>query len=210
MAIGEALAQLKKGEMVVVFDSESREGEADLMFSARFVSPKKIETLRKEAGGLICVAIGKQDAEKMGLPFFTDIFERGAPELKELTCRKTAYGDKPAFSLPINHREVYTGIPDNDRALTLKKLDEVVRERKGDFMKEFYVPGHIFLLIGRGIENRRGHTELALELAKRAGLDGAMVLCEMLGTGKALPKKDAMEYAKRNGLVFIEGKELTG
>ena len=208
MSMEEALAQLKKGGTVAVFDSDSREGETDLMFSARFATPEKVEMLRKDAGGLICAAVGKEDAEKIGLPFFSDVFERGALGLSRLICRKTAYGDKPAFSLPINHREVYTGITDNDRTLTLKKLDEVVRGRQADFMKEFYVPGHIFLLIGSGIGNRRGHTELSLELAKRAGLGGAMVLCEMLGKGKALPKEDAMAYARKHGLVFVEGKEI--
>lgn len=208
MGCEKALAQLKKGGMIVVFDSEGREGEADLMFSARFASPEKVEILRRDAGGLICAAINSKTADEMGLPFFSDVFERGAPELKELLCRKTAYGDRPAFSLPINHRDVYTGITDNDRALTLKRLDEVVSRRPGDFVKEFYSPGHVFLLIGSGIENRRGHTELSLELARQAGLGGAMVLCEMLGTGKALSKKEAERYAKMHGLVFIEGEEM--
>ena len=96
------------------------------------------------------------------------------------------------------------------RALTMKKLDEVVRLRPEDFKKEFYAPGHVFLLIGRGIRNRRGHTELSLELGRAARLDGAMILCEMLGSGKALSRKEAQEYAKRNGLIFIEGKDIAG
>lgn len=208
MAVEKASDELKKGRMVVVYDGKGREGEADLIFSARFATPKKVERLRKDAGGLICAAIDRKDAWEIGLPFFTDILEGAGNGLHKLSCRKTAYGDRPAFSLPINHRNVYTGVTDNDRALTLKKLDEVVRKRKKDFAREFCSPGHVFLLIGRGIENRKGHTELALELAKRAGLGGAVVLCEMLGSGKALARKDAMAYARRNNLAFVEGKEM--
>ena len=208
--IGEAAAALKEGRMLVVYDGDEREGEADLMLSARFATSGAIETLRREAGGLICAAMGVTEAEKIGLPFFTDLLEQSGSGLKDISCRKTAYGDKPAFSIPVNHCKVYTGITDEDRALTMRMLDEVLRERPGDFRKEFYSPGHVFLLIGRGIENRKGHTELSLELSKRAGLGGAMVLCEMLGSGRALSKKGAAEYAKKNGLIFIEGKDISG
>ncbi|MDD5340684.1 MAG: 3,4-dihydroxy-2-butanone-4-phosphate synthase [Candidatus ainarchaeum sp.] len=206
MDVDGAAAQLKKGGMAVLYDGEGREGEADLVFSARFATPEKVETLRRDAGGLICAAVTKADADSIGLPFYTELLEKCG--MKGVSCRKTAYGDRPAFSISINHRNVYTGITDDDRALTLKKLDEVLRDRKWEFAKEFYSPGHVFLLIGSGLENRRGHTELSLELARRARLGGAMVLCEMLGKGKALPKEQAMAYAQLNGLPFIEGKEL--
>jgi 3,4-dihydroxy 2-butanone 4-phosphate synthase len=208
MTIDDAVAELKKGRMIVVYDGDDREGEADMILSARFAKPEIIETLRKDAGGLICAAIEKSAADAIGLPFFTDMLEKSEVALRAISCKKTAYGDKPAFSIPINHCKVYTGITDNDRALTMTMLDEVVRERIGEFKGEFYSPGHVFLLIGRGIENRKGHTELALELGKRAGLKGAMILCEMLGSGKALAKENAKAYAKKNGLIFVEGKEI--
>lgn len=224
--VQKAAAQLAAGKAVVIYDGESREGEADLVFSARFATPEMVGMLRKDAGGLICAAVAKEDAQALGLPFLADALERsGNADLAALACKKTAYGEKSAFSLPVNHRGVFTGITDNDRALTLRKLDEFVRGMRPDggnvareagagnrpgaaFAGQFYSPGHVPLLIGRGIAERRGHTELALELTGRAGLCGVMVLCEMLGAGKALPKEEAMAYARRNGLAFIEGKEL--
>ncbi len=207
--ISKAVSELKKGKMVVVYDGDDREGEADLMLPARFADAKAIEILRRDAGGLICAAIGQEDAGKIGLPFFTDLLESSGAALRGISCRRTAYGDKPAFSLPINHCQVFTGITDDDRSLTMRKLDSLVSEgRAADFGKEFYSPGHVFLLIGRGLDKRKGHTELSLELSRMAGLRGAMVLCEMLGSGKALAKAEAAAYAKRKGLVFIEGKEV--
>ncbi|MEW6035701.1 MAG: 3,4-dihydroxy-2-butanone-4-phosphate synthase [Candidatus Micrarchaeota archaeon] len=203
-----AMAELAKGSMVVVYDGDEREGEADLVLSARYAKPETIETLRKDAGGLICAAISLEKAKEAGLPFFTDMLEKADVRLSSLVCRKTAYGDKPAFSLPINHCNVYTGITDNDRSLTLRMLDETIRGRMKDFHAQFYSPGHVFLLIGRGIGNRKGHTELALELGRGAGLDGAMVLCEMLGPGRALSKEEAASYARERGLAFVEGKDV--
>lgn len=201
-----AALELKEGKMIVVYDGDEREGEADLIIGAKFATPIIIEKLRKDAGGLICAAINEEDAKLAKLPFFTDMIE-GISDIKKISCKVTAYGDKPAFSIPINHCEVYTGITDNDRSLTLMKLNESVENKMNGFYEEFYSPGHVFLLIGRGINKRKGHTELALELGKKAGLK-TMVLCEMLGSGTALSKKDAKEYAKRNNLLFVEGKEI--
>ena len=214
MDIGRAAEHLKKGGMVVIYDGDEREGEADLVIHARNARPETIETLRKDAGGLICLALDGTIAEKLGLPFYTDLLAASKHPIAKMECKKTAYGDAPAFAIPVNHKGVYTGITDNDRSLTITKLAELVRESGAGhdigqrFMADFYSPGHVFLLIGRGIGKRRGHTELALELAKRAGLPGVMVLCEMLGKGNALPKEKAREYASGRGLVFLEGKDI--
>ena len=211
MTIAKAAAQLKKGGMVAIYDGDEREGEADLVFHARFASPDRIERLRKDAGGLICLALDKRTAERLGLPFYTDMLAMSRLEIAKMECTKTAYGDKPAFTIPVNHKKVYTGITDNDRALTISEMAKLVEKKGGiraEFMRDFYSPGHVFLLIGRGIEKRRGHTELTLELARQAEMSGAMVLCEMLGSGRALSKAKAKEYAKKNGFAFLEGKEL--
>lgn len=206
-----AVESLKRGKMILVYDGDEREGEADLMIAARFMKPEIIRKMRQDAGGLICLAIPNEAAARFDLPFMTDALVRIGGTSKELSCKRTAYGDKPAFSLAINHQKVFTGITDNDRALTIKEMDKLVRnatKTKEEMISNFYSPGHVFLLISRGIENRKGHTELSIELAERAGLDGGMVMCEMLGEGKALPKKDVIGYAKKNGLDFVEGKEI--
>jgi 3,4-dihydroxy 2-butanone 4-phosphate synthase len=203
----EAARQLKEGGIAIIYDGDEREGEADMVFLAKFADAQKVRRLRKDGGGLICAAISGESATGLNLPFLTEMLEEN-PTLRGLSCRKTAYGDKPAFSLQINHRKVFTGITDDDRALTLSRLDLVLQDESLDFQKEFYSPGHIFLLIGSGLENRRGHTELALELGRHAGHKGAMVLCEMLGEGKALSKEEARKYAEENGFAFLEGSEI--
>lgn len=211
-----AAERLGKGGMVVIYDGDEREGEADLVVHAQDAKPEAIETLRKDAGGLICLALDAMAAETLGLPFYTDILAASKHPIAKMECKKTAYGDSPAFAIPINHKGVYTGITDNDRSLTITKMAELVRgidngtDVRQRFMTDFYSPGHVFLLVGRGIGNRHGHTELSLELARRAGLPGAMVLCEMLGKRKALSKDKAEEYANEHGLVFLEGSEIVG
>jgi 3,4-dihydroxy 2-butanone 4-phosphate synthase len=207
-----ALDALRNGKIIAVYDSDEREGEADLIFHAKFATPDKIEIMRKDAGGLICLAVSGEIAERLGLEFYSDVFSRAKSKLASMDCKKTAYGDKPAFSIPINHKEIYTGITDNDRSLTIRKFAELVdrKDSGATFQTNFYTPGHVFLLIGRGIEKRRGHTELSLELAKRAGITGTMVLCEMLGKGRALPKEEVQKYCKKNGIEFLEGRDIYG
>ena len=206
--ISEAAKSIKEGGFAIVYDGNEREGEADLMFHPAFASPEKIEKLRKDAGGLICLAIGKNDAERMGLGFMTDALRKAG--YADIICKRTAYGDEPAFSLAVNHRNVFTGITDKDRALTILEMAKMIMGNLGasEFIREFYAPGHVFLLIGRGLENRKGHTELGLELAKKAGMSEAIVMCEMLGNGPALGRKEVEEYAKRNGIPFLEGIDL--
>jgi len=211
MSVEKVLEQLKRGGMVVIYDGDEREGEADLCIHAQYATPEVVRTLRKDGGGLICLALSSEIAKRLELPFYTDILAASKHPLAGMECKKAAYGDKPAFSIPVNHKNVYTGITDIDRSRTITRMSELA-EDKGDirtmFMEEFYSPGHVFLLIGRGIENRHGHTELNLELARRAGMSGAMVLCEMLGLGRALSKQEAWKYAEKNGSAFLEGKDL--
>jgi 3,4-dihydroxy 2-butanone 4-phosphate synthase len=118
----------------------------------------------------------------------------------------------------VNHRETFTGITDNDRALTIRKVGEIVdKVLKGeqiDFGDEFRSPGHVALLRAASglLDERRGQTELSIELAIEAGISPSMVVCEMLDekTGKALTKEDAIKYSKEKNMPFIEGKDIHG
>lgn len=210
MSFTRALASLRKGHPLVLYDSEGREGEADLVYPAARITPAAIARMRQDAGGLICLAIGPELAARLGLPFYSDLVKTSGMGIARLACKKTAYGDVPAFSIPINHRAVFTGITDTDRALTITKFGEMAARKnpEAEFFSSFYAPGHVFLLIGRGLEQRKGHTELSLKLAERAGLPEIMVLCEMLGKGKALSKAKARAYARKKGLIFLEGSEI--
>ena len=44
-----------------------------------------------------------------------------------MTNGRAPYGDKPSFSISVNHRDTYTGITDYDRALTISKLASICK-----------------------------------------------------------------------------------
>ncbi|VVB53853.1 3,4-dihydroxy-2-butanone 4-phosphate synthase [uncultured archaeon] len=222
MSLDSAIDALRNGKMILLFDAEDREGETDLVIPAIYITPADIALMRRDGGGLICVAIYGKAADSLGLPFMSDILrsisKNGHKSLISLVEKKgdIPYDSRSSFSLWVNHRETFTGITDNDRALTIRKVgetvDKVMKGEKIDFGDEFRSPGHVALLrAATGLLNeRRGQTELSIELALKAGISPSMVVCEMLDdrTGKALTKEDAIKYSKEKNMPFIEGKDL--
>ena len=53
MTFDTAIASLKQGEFVMVYDSDGRESEVDMMVAAEFITPEHVARMRQHAGGLI-------------------------------------------------------------------------------------------------------------------------------------------------------------
>ncbi len=224
MSFEKAIEAIRHGKMILLYDAEDREGETDLVIPALSITPSDVARMRRDGGGLICVSIYGKAADKLGLPFYSDILKsvslNGHKSLRTLIEKKgdIRYDARSSFSLWVNHRDTFTGITDNDRALTIKKIGETVdRVMKGkiiDFGEEFRSPGHVALLRAASglLEERRGQTELSIVLALIAGINPSMVVCEMLDerTGKALSKEDAKKYSLCHDMPFVEGKDIQG
>lgn len=213
--VEEAIAAFSAGKPVLVHDFDDREGETDLVYPAGAVGPSDVARMRNDAGGLICVALSDEVATTFDLPFLTAEIDHPAAGDHDL-----GYDERSSFSVPVNHRDTFTGITDEDRALTIRELSgaaSAVTRGAGsytaeDFAEEFRMPGHVHLLRGAPglLADREGHTELGLALADEADLPPAVVVCEMLDdeTGGALSPADAAAYAHRHGLVYVEGERL--
>ncbi len=209
-----ALAGFRAGGPVLIHDFDDREGETDLVYPAGSVSPADVARMRNDAGGLICVAVSDAVADAVDLPFLEDQIDHPAAASHDL-----GYDDRSSFSLPVNHRDTFTGVTDDDRARTVTELasmasavDAGVEYGPEEFAAEFRAPGHVHVLRGApdGLSDRLGHTELGLALAAETGRPPAVVVCEMLDdeTGRALSPAAAREYADRNGFPYVEGEEL--
>ena len=222
--MAQAIQELRSGRLVLLYDADGREEETDLVIASEAVTPAAVRTLRTQGGGLICATLHPRVHEALGLPYLTDIFAQSEhPLLARLADADVPYepgAGKPSFTVSINHRETFTGVTDNDRSLTLRALArlaiEAGRAPEGElrqrFGERFKAPGHVFLLNAkpRLLHERRGHTELATALMDLAGLSPTATICEMMNgpSGRALPKADAIKYARQNGLVFLEGSEV--
>lgn len=203
-----AIKSLRAGRPILVHDAVDREGETDVFCPAHAVTPEIISRLRNDAGGLICVAIPDAIADRFGLPYYADAIDHPAASNHDL-----GYDDRSSFSVTVNHRDTYTGITDNDRALTIRRLgDAAAQPGTFDFAEEFRIPGHVNLLRAASglLDEREGHTEFGVALATVAEIPQAMVVCEMLDdeTGEALAPDQARSYADRHSLVYLEGDDV--
>ncbi len=213
--IEEVIEIFAKGTPVLIHDSDSREDETDIVVYAGFVDADTVYMMRTLGGGLLCYATDEKVTRSLGIPFADELYSL-VDSLKPLTEKRLSYGDRPAFTVWVNHKDATTGIRDRDRALTISKLHRVAEETwRGNsdealemFRSEFQAPGHVPLLAGRGLEKRRGHTELSLALALMAGVTPSVAFIEMLDRGDRLPVEKAKRIAEEKGFAFIEGRDI--
>ena len=218
----EAFAQ---GKPVMVFDSDFRECETDLLWPAAAATPAVMRRLRQDCGGLLFLAVGDDVGEQFGLPWLQDLHTHPAlveenPVLSKLITDDLQYDTRSAFTLSLNHRETFTGITDHDRALTTRRFGELANEMKGKdaieamtaLGKEFRTPGHIPLCreAPGGLKTRQGHTELAVAIARLAGLVPCTIGAEMLQPDgdRALSVEDARAYAAKHQIPMLTGEDI--
>jgi len=216
-----AIEDLKRGRPVLIFDFEDRERETDIVFLAENVDFKAVQVLRKDAGGLICVAVHSEIADILRLPYLRELLKLHSENLESLYIKPLPYDERSSFSISINHVNTFTGLADRDRALTISRFGQLCRDfwfkridgqtLRESFVNEFRSPGHVFLL--RGAKNlvfeRTGHTELSLALTLLGNLTPCTVIAEMLGDdGYSLKPEAAKKYAEEHNLVFLTGREI--
>ena len=182
--IGEIIAELRAGRMVILVDEEDREDEGDLVLAAEFVTPAAINFMAKFGRGLICLTLSESRCRQLNLPLM-------------VRDNRTPHGT--AFTVSIEAAEgVTTGISAQDRSRTVQAA--VARNaRPADIVQ----PGHIFPLMAQpgGVLVRAGHTEAGCDLAQLAGLEPAAVICEILNDDGGMARlPDLIGFGHQHGL----------
>ncbi len=190
--IEELIAEVAKGNFVIMVDDESRENEGDLIFAAQFSTPEKINFMMKEARGLICVPLPDERLFNLGLK---DMVTRSEDPMAT------------AFTISVDARfGITTGISAHDRSRTVEVLANP-DSKPGDLN----APGHIFPLRAKcgGTLIRAGHTEAAVDLARLAGLTPAGVICEIINDDGTMARTQQLfDFAKRHNLKIGTIKSL--
>ena len=219
MSLDEAISSLRRGDFILLHDGGKRENEVDMVIAAEFVTPEHITRMRNDAGGLICMSVNNTFATSLGLDYMHEILSNSSKfdsDLKKMIIGTAPYGDRPSFSISINHKITFTGITDKDRALTISEMAQLYKteddNKKQIFNSTFRTPGHVPLLIASEglLSNRLGHTEMSIYLMNLAGLTPVTAICEMLDseTYTALSTDKAKKYAKDNAIPYFDGTEL--
>jgi 3,4-dihydroxy 2-butanone 4-phosphate synthase len=207
-AVAAAVAAFRAGEPVLVHDFDDREAETDLLYPADAVDASAVARLRRDAGGLVFVAVTDAVARAFDLPFLHEALDHPATDHDDL-----GYDAHPSFSLTVNHRDTYTGVTDTDRARTITALAVAAADPGStDFAAAFRTPGHVHVLRAAPglLSERQGHTELGLALAAAADRPPAVAGAEMLDgdTGGARSLADARTYAERTDTPLVDGAAL--
>ena len=99
-----------------------------------------------------------------------------------------------------------TGVSAEDRAATIRALADPASKPQ-----DFGRPGHINPLYAqeRGVLQRAGHTEAAVDLARMAGLQPVAALIEIMNEDGTMARMPQLEkVAKEYGLSLISIKDL--
>ena len=191
--IEEAIAEIKKGNFVVVVDDEDRENEGDLIIAAEAITAEKINFMEKEARGLVCAPLTAERCLELDLPM--------------MVGNNTSNHATPfTVSVDLLKDGCTTGISAHDRANTIIALT-----RPETKPEDFGRPGHIFPLRAKdkGVLSRIGHTEAAVDFAKLAGLYPAGVLIEIKNEdGEMARLPDLRKFADKHQLKLVSVADL--
>ena len=186
-----AIAALQTGQPIIVTDDEQRENEGDLVYAAEKITPESVNFLIKHGRGLVCVALSAERARELQLPLM-------------VTANQDSL--QTAFTVSVDHQTVTTGISASERAITIQALANL--ETRAEDLRR---PGHIFPLIARerGVLERPGHTEAAVDLARLAGCTPTGAICEIINDDGSMARgAELEEFAAAHGLIKISIGEL--
>ncbi len=190
----EALEDFKNGKMIIVADDEDRENEGDIICSGQTTTPDVINFMAREAGGLVCLAISGEIAQKLDLP---QMVEQNTESMKT------------AFTVSIDADEKFgttTGISAYDRAKTIE-----VALAPDAVPSDLRRPGHLFPCVARkgGVLQRTGHTEAVVDLARLCGHIQAGPMCEIMTKDGHMARRDYLrQFADERGIKFISVADL--
>lgn len=208
-SIEEAIEDFKSGKFIIVVDDEDRENEGDLIIAAEKITPEDVNFMLKNARGVLCAPITNQRCEELKLQHQVD--------------DNTSMLGTP-FTVTVDKLEgCTTGVSAEDRASTIRALAD-----PASTPETFGRPGHINPLYAqdRGVIQRSGHTEAAVDFARLAGLYPAAALMEIMsddGTMARLPElrrladkwglklvsiRDLIAYRMKNDSIVERGEEV--
>tara|TARA_B100000963_G_C22616597_1_gene667663 strand:+ start:216 stop:1274 length:1059 start_codon:yes stop_codon:yes gene_type:complete len=191
-SIKEILNDAKKGKLFILVDDKDRENEGDLIIPGSKCNSKSINFMAKHGRGLICLALSKNQIEKLKIP---------------LMSRTNKSRMQTAFTVSIEARKgITTGISAYDRARTIRVAIKP-NVKKNDIVS----PGHVFPLVARqgGVLERAGHTEASVDISILSRLNPSAVICEVMNEdGRMARLTDLHKFSKRHKIKIASIEDL--
>ena len=190
--INKILQDAKRGKMFILVDDKDRENEGDLIIPGSKCTSKSINLMAKHGRGLICLALSKNQVDRLKLP---------------LMSRTNKSRMQTAFTVSIEAKKgISTGISAYDRAKTIK-----VAINNNSKKKDIVSPGHVFPLVARsgGVLERAGHTEASVDISKLSKLNPSAVICEVMNEdGRMARLKDLLRFSNKHKIKIASIEDL--
>ena len=190
--IEKAIEDIREGKFVIVVDDEDRENEGDFIIAAEKITPEKVNFMLQHGRGVLCVPLPETRCAEL--------------DLVHQVSNNTSMLGTP-FTVTVDKLEgCTTGVSAEDRAATIRALAD-----PASTPQTFGRPGHINPLYAqeRGVLQRAGHTEAAVDLARLAGLQPVAALIEIMNEDGTMARMPQLEkVAKEYGLSLISIKDL--
>ena len=191
-SIKEIIKDAKKGKMFILVDDKDRENEGDLIIPGSKCNSKSINFMAKHGRGLVCLALSKNQVEKLNLP---------------LMSRTNKSRMQTAFTISIEAKKgISTGISAYDRAKTIRAAINL-KAKKNDIVS----PGHVFPLVARlgGVLERAGHTEASVDISRLSRLNPSAVICEVMNEdGRMARLNDLRKFSIRHRIKIASIEDL--
>mgnify|MGYP003541987307 FL=1 len=190
--IEKAIEDIREGKFVIVVDDEDRENEGDFIIAAEKITPEKVNFMLQHGRGVLCVPLPETRCAEL--------------DLVHQVSNNTSMLGTP-FPVTVDKLEgCTTGVSAEDRAATIRALADPTSTPQ-----TFGRPGHINPLYAqeRGVLQRAGHTEAAVDLARLAGLQPVAALIEIMNEDGTMARMPQLEkVAEEYGLSLISIKDL--
>ena len=191
-SIAEAISDFAQGKMILVVDDEDRENEGDIIVAAEKVTPEQIDFMLKHARGVLCAPLTIERCRELDLP----------PMVEDNTSMLGT-----PFTVSVDKLEgCTTGVSAHDRCATIRALAD-----PASVPSTFGRPGHINPLYARtrGVLERAGHTEAAVDMARLAGLNPAAALMEVMSEDGSMARlPELRRRADEWGMKLISIRDL--
>lgn len=190
--IEEAIADFRNGKFIVVVDDEDRENEGDLIIAAEKITPEDVNFMLKNARGVLCVPLTIDRCKELKLD-------------RQVEDNTSVLGTP--FTITVDKLEgCSTGVSIEDRAATIRALAD-----PASTAETFGRPGHINPLYAqnRGVLQRSGHTEAAVDFARLAGLEPVAALMEIMSDDGSMARlPELRKRADEWGLKLVSIRDL--
>ena len=192
-SIEEAIADVKKGKLVIIMDSKEREYEGDFVGAGCHVTPETINFMVTHArGAYIAIFMPAGRCDKLQIP--------------PMAVENHSF-NQTKFRISVDGVKNISGSSAFDRAQTVNLLANP-KATPSSFVR----PGHVVPIEAnpKGLLGRKGHTEAGVELVRLAGIEPAVAVdLEILDDdGQMAHEEKLFDLAHRFNLKIVTVDDL--